>query len=400
MGNPTMNQEFPKRDQRFAVCNQIWRDKDKKDSAPGGEDVSKEAMREVPLRALCLALPPEAVKLSEAEGKARMHLVAVSGKPFENFWWGTIAFDLKGMSPAKKRIPALEEHNRSARVGWLDTFSTSDEGWVAEGPFLSNPTAKQIQQDSSEGFPWQASTFWNPLRIEEIAEGASAEANGQTIAGPANIVRECKVYEVSWCALGADSETSGSVMAAGDGAVSIPETVFYGGEPMAEEKVVEPAAPPEPVIDVAAACAAAVQKARDEDKARMMALLIAANKDAAVALDAYFDGKDVIALKLELADKALTELAKVKAENATLKDQMHDGPTGVQFSASDVDGKVLTVASDAGLSPAERDKKRKGEFAASAEIRDVYRTEGAYLSYMKAQDEGKIHVAVRRNLAS
>jgi len=44
MGNDTMNDEFPDNDQRYAVCNDLWRDKKKKEAMMG------KGMRSLPIQ--------------------------------------------------------------------------------------------------------------------------------------------------------------------------------------------------------------------------------------------------------------------------------------------------------------------------------------------------------------
>jgi hypothetical protein len=69
-----------------------------------------------------------------------------------------------------------------------------------------------------EGVPYEASIFFggDGIRVEEVAEGETAEVNGYALAGPAVIVREWPLRGIAICPYGADMNTeSASNFAAG-----------------------------------------------------------------------------------------------------------------------------------------------------------------------------------------
>jgi len=162
-------------------------------------------------------VPVEILASQEGEKtkKRRFNMVAHSGKVMLNHWlWGNLAIDLFGVSIGRKKKPALREHNSNRIVGWTDGINIDQErGIVAEGIF-SGKTEDGIQalELADEGFPWQASIYIPPLVIERVKDGETAEVNGRKLKGPGTIFRKSILREVSFCALGADENTSASAL--------------------------------------------------------------------------------------------------------------------------------------------------------------------------------------------
>ena len=73
---------------------------------------------------------------------------------------------------------------------------------------LSNEFGTQVAQDSDDGFPWQMSVRIEPSKTEEIAADQSVFVNGKNYQGPITVFRGGRIREVSFCALGADDNTS------------------------------------------------------------------------------------------------------------------------------------------------------------------------------------------------
>ena len=140
---------------------------------------------------------------------AKITGTAYSGGTFGQTWSGIpIVVDLAGVQIAAQ-IPLMYNHyydpqfrlgmiqvqnNGSALTfsGEIDTDKALGAGVVAEG----------------KKYDWQASIGADVIgKTEEIEAGKEANVNGRTIAGPAIIVRQCKLREVSLVALGADSDT-------------------------------------------------------------------------------------------------------------------------------------------------------------------------------------------------
>lgn len=151
------------------------------------------------------------------DGKPRQRtfsMVAYTGGLMNVGFYKPIAIDLKGLQFKASGTPILEEHVRSARVGVTAKIAVAKNQLVVEGKLLSgSPSAQQIAADADAGFPFQASIGARILRRESVDAGASAEVNGQTVQGPAIIAREATLGEVSFVALGADSNTAAIVAA-------------------------------------------------------------------------------------------------------------------------------------------------------------------------------------------
>lgn len=134
--------------------------------------------------------------------------MAYSGEVITDHWyWDRIIFDLDSMQ-IKGRIPALLEHSTRQRAGAIDNFQINHAtGLTVTGSLMSNEFGAQVAQDSDDGFPWQMSVRIEPATIEEIEKG-EVTVNGKTYQAPITVFRGGRIREVSFCALGADDNTS------------------------------------------------------------------------------------------------------------------------------------------------------------------------------------------------
>ena len=146
----------------------------------------------------------------EGESKKRKFKgVAYAGGRVDGHWyWGRsgVVFDLDGIE-IDKPTALLEEHFSSGRVGVVKQVSTTGKIEV-EGDFLSNTKAKEIVQDSDDGFPFQMSMYIDPGSIEEVSNGKSVVVNGQAFEGPITVFRQNRIREFTICTTGADRNTS------------------------------------------------------------------------------------------------------------------------------------------------------------------------------------------------
>ncbi|MGD9699476.1 hypothetical protein [Acinetobacter sp.] len=165
---------------------------------------------EKPKDQFCFELGTFAVE-QPVEGKKKRTFtgVAYSGEPIVDHWyWDRIIFDLDSMQ-IKGRIPALLEHCSKQRVGAINSHSINyEQGLVISGDLMSNEYGTQVAQDSDDGFPWQMSVRIEPSSVEEIAADKTVLVNGKTHQGPITVFRGGRIREVSFCALGADDNTS------------------------------------------------------------------------------------------------------------------------------------------------------------------------------------------------
>lgn len=154
---------------------------------------------------------------ADAAGDAppRFTIAALSGKPLRHWYWGNFSIDLSGMT-GKKTVPVLLDHDVSQRLGVSSEREIDPQrGLMMHGTFLKNsPLAAQVRSESKDGFPWEASVRVIPLAIERVSEGVEVEVNGSKLKGPGHVFRRSELREVSFTALGADSNTSAAALSA------------------------------------------------------------------------------------------------------------------------------------------------------------------------------------------
>ena len=138
--------------------------------------------------------------------------VANSGKPFGYGGYPTVV-DLAELSH-KASVPVLLEHSPLKMAG-VCSLSVTVDGLIAEGSLLSNEFGTQIAEAADQGFPWEMSVYAQAESYEELAAGAVLSVNGNEVTGPAVILRRCTIREVSFTAIGADSETEAVVLSDG-----------------------------------------------------------------------------------------------------------------------------------------------------------------------------------------
>ena len=148
---------------------------------------------------------------AEADGKKKRTFsgVAYSGEVITDHWyWDRVVFDLDSMQ-INGRIPALLEHSSRQRAGAINTYTIDHQnGLQVQGDLMSNEFGAQVAQDSDDGFPWQMSVRIEPSSVEDIQADASVSVNGKIHQGPITVFRGGRIREVSFCALGADSNTN------------------------------------------------------------------------------------------------------------------------------------------------------------------------------------------------
>ena len=138
--------------------------------------------------------------------------VANSGKPFGYGGYPTVV-DLAELSH-KASVPVLLEHSPLKMAG-VCSLSVTADGLIAEGSLLSNEFGTQIAEAADQGFPWEMSVYAQAESYEQLAAGAVLSVNGNEVTGPAVILRRCTIREVSFTAVGVDSETEAVVLSDG-----------------------------------------------------------------------------------------------------------------------------------------------------------------------------------------
>lgn len=142
--------------------------------------------------------------------------IAYSGDVIKDHWyWGSVIFDLSTMT-VPSRLPALVDHDRSKRAGYVTSSSVDNAtGFAVTGVLLSGESGAGVARDSDEGFPWQMSVHIEPQSIEEFAVGTQTIVNGRVLAGPLTVFRNSTIVEVSFTATGQDANTTAVAMSRG-----------------------------------------------------------------------------------------------------------------------------------------------------------------------------------------
>lgn len=156
--------------------------------------------------ALPVALAGRADEVRTFKGTAN------SGKPFGYGGTQTVV-DFEGLRH-KASVPVLLEHSPVKMAG-VCRLSVTADGLIAEGSLLSNEFGTQIAEAADQGFPWEMSVYAQAESYEELAAGAVLSVNGNEVTGPAVILRRSTIREVSFTAVGVDSETEAVVLSDG-----------------------------------------------------------------------------------------------------------------------------------------------------------------------------------------
>ncbi len=138
--------------------------------------------------------------------------VANSGRAFGNGSY-QMAVDFANLT-YKPKTAVLVEHNGHMVAG-VCTLSVTAEGLIAEGELLDNEYGNMVADASDREFPWEMSAYVQATRYEELAAGAKLSVNGHEVAGPALIMRDCTIREVSFTPVGVDGNTSAVALSNG-----------------------------------------------------------------------------------------------------------------------------------------------------------------------------------------
>jgi len=162
-----------------------------------------------------------------------------SGQVLSHWYWERVALDLKGAVGVPETFPVLRQHDTSLILG-MGRLESAEGSLEVEGEIIqANDDAREIIALARAGYPWQASGYFVPLKLEVVKQGATAEVNGHTVDGPATIFREYHVREASFCALGADSDTSAAVAATDGDAVELAVEIIGDSQVEEEKAMVE-----------------------------------------------------------------------------------------------------------------------------------------------------------------
>lgn len=145
----------------------------------------------------------------------RFKMLAYNGGSMQtSFSRNPVVVDLNGLKIPSQSLPIRLQHDADKGVGHTDSIEVSG-GKVRATGVISRATesAREVVESSRNEFPWQASIGMSVDKYEYLQEGKKAKVNGRSISGPAVIILEGMLNEISFVDLGADRNTSARVAA-------------------------------------------------------------------------------------------------------------------------------------------------------------------------------------------
>ena len=187
---------------------------------------------------LTLAEGSYEVPKQDGDKPVRCTGVAYSGGSFRQ-WWSALPcyVDLSGMRMAEQVCLMLDhDYDPECRLGVIEA-KNDGKTLTIDGEFdTGNPLAQSIIR-AGKKFNWQLSIGAENVKVERVDEGTVETINGNTVNGPALVVRESILREVSIVAIGADAKTSMEIRAS-----------LMAPEP--DEHVVQAVAQAEPAVEI------------------------------------------------------------------------------------------------------------------------------------------------------
>ncbi|MBS3735506.1 MAG: hypothetical protein KGY99_11410, partial [Phycisphaerae bacterium] len=156
---------------------------------------------------LTLTATPTLEAAGSAEQPPRFTMVAYTGGPMRLPGFPhPVVVDLAGLAIPSQNLPIRLDHARRQGVGHTQRIAVADGELVAEG-LISRDTswARDVARSGAKGFPWRASIGAQVVRVEFVPAGGRAEVNGREVTGPAHVVRQAVLKEISFVDSGADA---------------------------------------------------------------------------------------------------------------------------------------------------------------------------------------------------
>ena len=228
---------------------------------------------------LTLAEGSYEVPKQDGDKPVRCTGVAYSGGSFMQ-WWSALPcyVDLSGMRMAEQVCLMLDhDYDPECRLGVIEA-KNDGKTLTIDGEFdTGNPLAQSIIR-AGKKFAWQLSIGAENVKVERVDEGTVETINGNTVNGPAIVVRESVLREVSIVAIGADAKTSMEIRAS-----------LMAPEP--DEHVVQAVAQAEPAVEIEK------HETTEED--------IDMNEELNAKLNAITDGLTKLSERIEETEKRI-----------------------------------------------------------------------------------------------
>lgn len=131
--------------------------------------------------------------------------VANSGQPVKDHWGiQNLITDIESLT-FKDQIPIFLNHWSEQIVGFASLEIKDNQLWVSGQISKATEHGKQVLALAEDGFKWELSIGVSG-NYEEIREQA-VSVNGYDSPIPSTIIRQGRVFEVSFCPIGADDQT-------------------------------------------------------------------------------------------------------------------------------------------------------------------------------------------------
>lgn len=256
-------------------------------------------------------------KKDENDGTCRFRMLGYSGKPMRTPY-GKIVINLAKMTPRSAVTPAFQHHDRRLIVGHSDKLEIGDSVTMQGIVSGTGEAAKEVMETSAKGFPWQASVGVDIFEYSDLKEGAKRKVNGMDIEGPALILEQTELTEISFVPLGMDQNTN--AVAFSQDMENELSALFSAPAATTQPKEAENMADETNKAEFEAA-------AKKEASERMMALCKAFPNDIEFAQDAFARGLSLESAKAEYFDKHVQkQLADKDAKISELEAQKTSKP--------------------------------------------------------------------------
>ena len=228
---------------------------------------------------LTLAEEPYELPKQEGDKPVRCTGVAYSGGSFRQ-WWSALPcyVDLSGMRMAEQVCLMYDhDYDPECRLGVIEA-KNDGKTLTIDGEFDTGNILAQSIIRAGKKFNWQLSIGAENVKVERVDEGTVETINGNTVNGPALVVRESILREVSIVAIGADAKTSMEIRAS-----------LMAPEP--DEHVVQAVAQAEPAVEIEK------HETTEED--------IDMNEELNAKLNAITDGLTKLSERIEETEKRI-----------------------------------------------------------------------------------------------
>jgi hypothetical protein len=136
-------------------------------------------------------------------------VVIFSGKAISTCELGKFVIDLQSLQFHKKRMAVNYNHDLNKILGYIENFRVTEEGLVADGMLINSKDTAWFIEQARNGVPFEVSAEIDETQGTkiELAEGTTAEVNGNTVTSDTFIYKNVPFLGTAICPHGADRYT-------------------------------------------------------------------------------------------------------------------------------------------------------------------------------------------------